>query len=473
VDSENQKFVTLFWVTLAVITTFRLLYVSGLSLVPQEAYYWNYSRHPALSYFDHPPAIAYLIHIFTTLGGHSEFMVHLGAVAMSFFTSIVCFLLAKRIYSARIAFYFTLLLHCILIFSLGAVVVTPDAPFIFFWVLSIFFLYNAITTNRGFYWYLWGAAFGFAFLSKYTAVFIPASAFLYLLLSRKDRHWLAKPQPYIAMLVAVMCASPVFIWNYKHGWVSFVFQTGRRAGEMLSFRPDFFFGYLGTQLGVIGLLLCPFIVYAVAKSGVVGIKRSETKLLFLLTGILAMLFFYFDKEKLKPPGVIGRWKNFGRVALVFTAIVTLLLHLDALFPFLTFSASADTVTGYRQLGRVVGSIANDMPDKERLIYIGYEYKSASEMAFYLPGKPETVSNNVVGKPGLQYDYWCDPDTLIGRDAIFVYDQRNEYKEFDRLKSLFDNVVAESPLKIYRMDRLVTTFHIYRCYNYKGLNPGGH
>lgn len=501
-DSENQKFVTLFWVTLAVITTFRLLYVSGLSLVPQEAYYWNYSRHPALSYFDHPPAIAYLIHIFTTLGGHSEFMVHLGAVTMSFFTSIVCFLLAKRIYSARIAFYFTLLLHCILIFSLGAVVVTPDAPFIFFWVLSIFFLYNAITTNRGFYWYLWGVAFGFAFLSKYTAVFIPASAFLYLLLSRKDRHWLAKPQPYIAMLVAALCASPVFIWNYNHGWASFVFQTGRRAGEMLSFRPDFFFGYLGTQLGVIGLLLCPFIVYAVAKSGIVGIKRSETKLLFLfsmsapilvfftitalrtwvkmnwptagyITGILAMLFFYFDKEKLKPPGVISRWKNFGRVALVFTAIVTLLLHLEALFPFLAISTSADTVTGYRQVGEVVGSIAEDMPDKERLIYIGYEYKSASEMAFYLPGKPETVSNNVVGKPGLQYDYWCDPDTLIGKDAIFVYDQRNEYKEFDRLKSLFDNVVAESPLKIYRMDRLVTTFHIYRCYNYKGLNPGGH
>jgi len=192
-----------------------------------------------------------------------------------------------------------------------------------------------------------------------------------------------------------------------------------------------------------------------------------------ISGILAMLFFYFEKERLKPPGVISRWKNFGRAALVFTAIVTLLLHLEALFPFLTFSTSADTVTGYRQLGEVVGPIANDMPDKERLIYIGYEYKSASEMAFYLPGKPETVSNNVVGKPGLQYDYWCDPDTLIGKDAIFVYDQRNEYKEFDRLKSLFDNVVAESPLKIYRMDRLVTTFHIYRCYNYKGLNPGGH
>jgi len=498
VDSESKKFLTLFWVTLVVITGLRLLYVSGLSLVPQEAYYWNYSRHLAWSYFDHPPATAYLIYMFTKLGGNSEFVIHLVAVVMSVLVSIICFLLAKRMYSAKIAFYLTLLLHCILIYSLGAVVVTPDVPFILFWVLSIFFLYNAVTTNRSFYWYLWGVAFGFAFLSKYTAVFIPASTFLYLLLSKRDRNWLTKPQVYLAMLVAALCASPVFIWNYNHGWASFLFQTGRRAGEMLSFRPDFFFGYLGTQLGVIGPLLCPFIVYAVAKSGIVGIKRSETRLLFLfsmsapilvlftitalrtwvkmnwptagyITGILAMLFFYFDKDNLKPPKVVRRWRNFGRAALAFTALVTLLLHLDALLPFLAFSTSADTVTGYRQLGKVVGSIAEDMPAGERLVYVGYEYKTASEMAFYLPGKPETVSNNVVGKLGLQYDYWCDPDTLIGRDAIFVYDQRNEYKEFDRFKLLFDNVVAESPLKIYRMDKLVTTFYIYRCYHYKGLD----
>jgi 4-amino-4-deoxy-L-arabinose transferase-like glycosyltransferase len=498
VETENRKFVTLFWITLVVITAFRLLYISGLGLVPQEAYYWNYSRHPALSYFDHPPATAYLIYIFTKLGGDSEFVIHLVAVVMSVLVSIICFLLAKRIYSAKIAFYFTLLLSCILIFSLGAVIITPDVPFILFWVLSLFFLYNAVTTNRSFHWYLWGAALGFAFLSKYTAVFIPISAFLYLLLSRKDRHWLTRPQVYLAMLVAALCASPVFIWNYKHGWASFLFQTGRRAGEMLSFRLDFFFGYLGTQLGVIGPLLSPFIVYAVAKSGVVGVKRNQTRLLFLfslsapilvfftitalrtwvkmnwpaagyLTGILAMLFFYFDKDNFKPPEVVRRWKKFGGVALAFTALVTLFLHLDALLPFLAFSTSADTVTGYRQLGEVVGSIAKDMPAGERLVYIGYEYKTASEMAFYLAGKPETVSNNVVGRSGLQYDYWCDPDTLVGRDAIFIYDQRNEYKEFHTLKLLFDNVVAESPLKIYRLDKLVTTFYIYRCYHYKGLN----
>ena len=32
-----------------------------VDLSPQEAYYWNYARHPALSYFDHPPMVARVI----------------------------------------------------------------------------------------------------------------------------------------------------------------------------------------------------------------------------------------------------------------------------------------------------------------------------------------------------------------------------------------------------------------------------
>ncbi|RPH72356.1 glycosyl transferase, partial [bacterium] len=32
-----------------------------IPLTPQEAYYWNYAMHPALSYFDHPPMVAWVI----------------------------------------------------------------------------------------------------------------------------------------------------------------------------------------------------------------------------------------------------------------------------------------------------------------------------------------------------------------------------------------------------------------------------
>ncbi len=37
----------------------HVAYAGMLPLTPQESYYWQYSRHPALSYFDHPPAAAW------------------------------------------------------------------------------------------------------------------------------------------------------------------------------------------------------------------------------------------------------------------------------------------------------------------------------------------------------------------------------------------------------------------------------
>jgi len=47
----------LFIVALA---AFRVFYTSGLDLHPDEAYYYLWSLRLDLSYFDHPPMVAYL-----------------------------------------------------------------------------------------------------------------------------------------------------------------------------------------------------------------------------------------------------------------------------------------------------------------------------------------------------------------------------------------------------------------------------
>ena len=45
----------------------RLCLAAWLPLFPDETYYWDWSRHLAAGYFDHPPAIAFLIAGGTTL----------------------------------------------------------------------------------------------------------------------------------------------------------------------------------------------------------------------------------------------------------------------------------------------------------------------------------------------------------------------------------------------------------------------
>jgi 4-amino-4-deoxy-L-arabinose transferase-like glycosyltransferase len=85
------------------LTLFRLIYAVFLPLAPQEAYYWNYSRHPALSYFDHPPMAAYFIK-FTTLLGISQFSIHLAAIFLSIPLTIAIYQLGSILFDEWVGF---------------------------------------------------------------------------------------------------------------------------------------------------------------------------------------------------------------------------------------------------------------------------------------------------------------------------------------------------------------------------------
>ena len=82
----------------------------------------------------------------------------------------------------------------------------PDAPLMFFWLLSTYFIVELMvgsgavnseaTRNSRRTWLLWiavGIALGFATLSKYHVLFIFAGVFLYIATNKSQRHWLRQP----------------------------------------------------------------------------------------------------------------------------------------------------------------------------------------------------------------------------------------------------------------------------------------
>ena len=205
---EERKYTQFFWLTSLVFLFFRLIYINLIPLTPQEAYYWNYSRHLALSYFDHPPLQAWLIFL-TSQFGVSEFTVRLACPILAFLSGILCFKIGKNLFNAKIGFYFFLILNLILIFNIGTVIFTPDAALLFFWILSFYFFGKIIFENKAKFWYALGISLGLAMLSKYTAIFIPISVLTFLLLSKSHRFWLKRKEPYLAILVSLIVFSPV------------------------------------------------------------------------------------------------------------------------------------------------------------------------------------------------------------------------------------------------------------------------
>ena len=73
--------------SVAVLLLLRLAMAALLPLSADEAYYWLWSRHLAAGYYDHPPAIAFVIRFGTWLLGDTELGVRLGGVLLSIWAS--------------------------------------------------------------------------------------------------------------------------------------------------------------------------------------------------------------------------------------------------------------------------------------------------------------------------------------------------------------------------------------------------
>src|ERR1700733_2156302 len=56
------------WSIIAVVTAMRAVAAFNVPLIGDEGYYWEWARHLALGYADHPPGVAYTIFAFSWLG---------------------------------------------------------------------------------------------------------------------------------------------------------------------------------------------------------------------------------------------------------------------------------------------------------------------------------------------------------------------------------------------------------------------
>src|ERR1019366_9209514 len=100
---------------------YRLWFITKLDLVPDEAYYWLWSKHLAAAYRDKGPAIAWNIALGTMMFGQTVFGIRFFAVILSAGTGLLLFLLARRIYDDTIALWSLLLAAVIPMIAVGSI----------------------------------------------------------------------------------------------------------------------------------------------------------------------------------------------------------------------------------------------------------------------------------------------------------------------------------------------------------------
>jgi 4-amino-4-deoxy-L-arabinose transferase-like glycosyltransferase len=225
----------------------RLVAAAVTPLSFDEAYYWMWSKHLAFGYYDHPPMVALVIRLGTMIAGDTELGVRLVSILSALPMSYAVYRAAAILFGGvRVAASAVILLNVTLMAAVGTLIVTPDSPLLVASSFVLFYLAKVLDTGRGAWWLAVGAAIGAALVSKYTALFFGPAILIWLVSVPKLRHWLLSPWLYLGGLVALVCFSPVILWNADHQWVSFIKQIGRARIE--DFRPAFLAELVPTQI---------------------------------------------------------------------------------------------------------------------------------------------------------------------------------------------------------------------------------
>ena len=251
-------------ILLAFVLNTYYIKTAHLLLSPDEAYYWDWARHPALSYLDMGPMISWINMVMIHFFGSSEFALRMGANIFSTVTAIIFYEIGNRFFSPTTALTATALFIFNPFVASNAFIATYYVPQILFMTILIFLLFELNKNQKPWLWYLIGIVLGLGILSHHMFLFFSLEVVLFVLISNRNRHWLFKKEPYLGAVLTIITASPVFIWNFEHGFGMF-----KRALSLMPshYNPwfvfsTFFFGDMGVLTPFVFLLVFYTMLYA-------------------------------------------------------------------------------------------------------------------------------------------------------------------------------------------------------------------
>jgi dolichol-phosphate mannosyltransferase len=432
----------------------RLVYAGSVEMMPEETYYWNYSRHLDFGYLDHPPMVAWLIRAATAVFGQTEFGVRAGALLCGAITSIFVYKLTRNLFGAAAALAALLLVQALPFFFLSGLLMTPDASLAAAWAASLYFLERALIGNQSRAWRFAGISLGIGMISKYSIALLGPVAAAFMVWDPQSRRWWTRSPPYVGALLALAVFSPVIIWNAQHDWASFAFQTSRRLAETPQFALHKLIGsiiVLITPTGLLAVIAALLARRSADETPDAARRRRLFNLAILIPVSVFVLFSLRHEVKLDWTGAPwtaalpamafvmvnkdlgGRFTRWSRAAWMPTILGLLLIYGAGLhylvlgLPGVGYDKHIEVIpVGWRDLSAHILETADAYREKtgiEPLIVGMDRYAIASELSFYggahMATGLQTANSHLFGGMGLMYGQWLPPKSQDGRNLLLV------------------------------------------------------
>ena len=218
----------------------RWIYLASgaIELSQDEAYQWLWSKHPALSYYSKPPAIAFIQLAGTSIFGDTAFGVRFFSPLFGAVTSLLLFCFLAREIGGRLSFCLLLAATATPLLGIGTILMTVDPPLILCWTGALVAGWRAAQPGgKTRDWLVVGLAMGVGFLCKYTAFYQMICFGIFFALRPEARIHLRRPGPWLALLIFSICTLPVVVWNSQHGWITATHVAGN-AGLHSQWKPE-------------------------------------------------------------------------------------------------------------------------------------------------------------------------------------------------------------------------------------------
>lgn len=407
----------LFYLFLVAWFLLNLVQASFTELDPDEAYYWMYHKELAWGYFDHPPAIAVLIHWGTQIFPGTLGVRFFSVLLMTGSFYLLWLTIAKNLDRQQTILWISLLAAMPML-HVYTFIATPDAPLLFFGALYLW-IYHKFVNHTSWTWSIaLGVCMAALLYSKYHGIL------WIVLLLLSNLKVLRDPRYYAAGILGVVLFFPHLYWQYSNEFPSFRYHL---SGRDDIYELKYTITYLLNQVVIFSPFLFPLLVGALWKFKP---KNSFQKgWIYLIIGFWSLFFFLTAKGHAEPQwtvllsfpiafllfeackqGLISTkwtlrmsWLSLGFLIVARIFLIAPLPNLDTDFHKRAWIAELKAKAG-------------DLP-----ILFMDSYRDPSKYSFYSGDEAYTLTDVYYRKN--QFDLW-DWEKVLHNQSVFVVAQRD-------------------------------------------------
>jgi len=476
-------------VLVGLVTLARLAYLAlgcPYTLIEDEAHYWEWSRRLDWSYYSKGPGIAWTIRAFTSLLGENEFAVRAAAPLSAAVVALgLAWLATRTAMDRRAGVLAAVIFLCIPMYQVMGLLLTIDGPYAACWALALAGAFAAVVGGRASGWVVLGFALGAGVLYKHTILLLVpgvlAGAFIHRRSIALDRRHALAIAAGLALLLLGMV--PMVVWNAQRDWPTvrhLLGHLGATGGDVRDasgepWSPLWTLSFLGSQLGMIGpaIVLMALGACRPARDAAPGART------LLVWCAIPLLVFYLGVSLVTEPE--GNWALAAYLSLcplgaawalprldawrarldawrtlpvprphagfllrrpetipqvlwhativvgVLVAVITARLDLIARAPIVGDKVPLGRFMGADTLAAHAHRLGDELAHEtgKEPFYIAMHYGRASQLAFYLPGRPVVYcsSSRMLDGRRTQYDLWEQTNlarpSLMGRPAVVI------------------------------------------------------